>query len=234
MEFKIVGYKINIDKFRCFLLFDNCHFQKVENDIKKRPLGEVHYFDEILDRVELTHSDIKMRPIKIPQAVENRMLEQVKNIGLNLDNFVFIAPEASSSIPLDDRYWINMIKQINNQGIDVFVNITDKNTYFQNCEYKTCKLSFSEAFALAKYAKKIISLRSGFTEVLCQTSVPMDVLYTEFKQRKSFGELSAKQVFSGFEIAKLPFKYSQTKEIKEYEISQKECLNKILKKEQGC
>lgn len=204
MEFKIVGYKLNIDKFRIFLLFDFCHFQKVENDIQMKPLGEVHYFDEILNRVGLTRSDIKIKPIKIPQSVENCMREKVENIGLNLDNFIFIAPEARSCVPLDNNYWANVINKINNQGFDVFVNITDKNTQFKNCEYKTCKLSLSEAFALAKRAKKIISLRCGFTEVLCQTNVPMDVLYTEFKQRRFFGGLNVKQVLSGFELTKIP------------------------------
>ena len=73
-----------------------------------------------------------------------------------------------------------------------------------SCEYKTCFLTYSEAFALAKLSKKIISLRSGFAELLTQANVPMDILFTKFGGRSSIDDMTIEQVHEGFNVLKLP------------------------------
>lgn len=52
-------------------------------------------------------------------------------------------------------------------------------------------------------SKKIISLRSGLTEFLVQTNIPVDVLYTKFRNRHFYDDMSVEQVMSGFSIRKL-------------------------------
>ena len=40
------------------------------------------------------------------------MHEKINKINLNLNNFVFLSPEAASCEPLGDDFWINNIKSI--------------------------------------------------------------------------------------------------------------------------
>ncbi len=200
---KISTNSFNTEGFRFFMIFDHAYFKRVENIIQKYPAGQAHYFEELLKRAEVTKDDILMRKIQISPDVENSMLTKIQHINLNLDKFVFLVPEANSCKMLDYSFWEKIIKQYENQGYDIFINLIKPINL--NCNYKQCFLTYSEAFALAKHSKKIISLRCGFAELLSQTQAPMDVLYTEFDGRVSADDMSKEQVFEGFKIGKLPF-----------------------------
>ena len=132
---------------------------------------------------------------------------------------------------LDKDFWLELISKFQSKGYDVFMNLTGKEFELENTlSYKTCNLTFSEVFALARLSKKIISLRSGLTEFLIQTGVSMDVLYTKFKQRPIFAEMDTKYIMSGFGIKQIPMtdKYN-IREFNMDEISQDLCIEKILK-----
>ena len=147
------------------------------------------------------------------------MLEKVSATGLNLDKFVFLTPEAQSCKLCDEGFWCELINKFQSEGYDVFVNLASDNVRLQNTiSYKTCSLSLEEAFALAKRAKKIVSLRSGFTEILLQTEAPMDILYTEFRHRPCFGDMDVQHVMSGFGIAQLPL--VEKEKIREIEVQE--------------
>ena len=80
-----------------------------------------------------------------------------------------------------------------------------------------------------KAFKKIVSLRSGFTEFLLQTNIPMDVIYTKFRKRHFFDDLNTYEVMSGFGLKQLPFvDKSKIREFNMYEQSPKDCIETIL------
>lgn len=209
---KIAAYSFNIEKLRFFMIFDHAHFKRVEARIKKNPAGSIHYFDEMLKRCELSKNDVAFRNVTISKDIEDSMLKKVSSINLNLDKFVFLAPEAMSCEMLGDEFWESLIEKYQKDGFDVFLNIMRPMDI--SCEYKTCFLTYSEAFALAKLSKKIISLRSGFTELLTQANVPMDILFTKFGGRSSLDDMSVEQVYEGFNVQRLP--YVNKELIKEY------------------
>ncbi len=231
IDLRFTGLEFKIENFRFFYLFDNPHFQKVELDIKHKPFGEAHYFKSILDDLNMTYNDISMRTMIVPLQDEASMKEKVSKIGLNLDNFIFISPEAQSCKLYNEDFWCELINILNKEGYDVFVNRVTKDV---NLEYattfKSCNLTFAEAFALAKRAKRIISLRSGFTEFLIQTNTPMDVLYTKFRQRHSFDDLDITHVMSGFGLLTLPgINKDKIREFNMFEVAPSTCINCITK-----
>ena len=70
---------------------------------------------------------------------------------------------------------------------------------------KTCFLTLEEAFYLASLSQGIIGLRSGIFEPLIYTekNIPIICLYTKFKNRWKFKEMSSEKVLSGFTLKKL-------------------------------
>lgn len=195
-------FNINNQKF--FMLFSHEHFMNVEDTLKNSPLGTSHYFKFILQRLNMSESEISIRKVKVPFENEKSMLKKVNSIGLKIDNFIFIAPQAKSCQLIGNSFWIDLIKKYQFQGYDVFVNLVNGSIDLNDVDVKSCFLTYSEAFALAKRSRKIISLRSGFCELLLQTEVPMEIFYTKFRKRRNFGELSVDRVVSGFNLSHLP------------------------------
>ena len=230
MKLNIVNDRFAIDNFRFFLLFHWNHFYKVVFDIVNHKLGAHHYFKSMLGKLEMSENDIRMRRMNIPHSTEQSMLEKVNKTGLHLDKFVFLAPEAQTCIHYDENFWVALIKKLQEVGYDVFVNLVGKDIDLNNTmDFKTCKLSFAEAFALAKRAHRIVSLRSGFTEFLLQTEVPIDVLYTKFKHKYTFGGVDSYHFLYGYGLVQLPFAdIDKIREFNMFEISSVECLNKII------
>ena len=178
----------------------------------------------------MLEDDIQMNNIVIQTNTENEVQEKAQEIGLNLDKFVFLAPEAKYCRLLDEDFWESLINKLQEKGYDVFVNLVGNDIQLQDAiSFKTCNLGFAEAFALAKKAKKIISLRSGFTEFLLQTDVKMDVLYTKFRHRQFFDDMGIEQTMSGFGLFQLPFINKENiKEFNMVEMDNTTCINKIL------
>lgn len=167
----IVGKEFKIEPFRFFVFYDSSFFNN-EDYLNDR-------YKSFLKYLELTDNDLSYRKVIIPPKDEQRMLDKVTKIGLNLDRFIFLAPEANSIELYDEEFWVMLINALQDRGYDVFVNLISNQIKLEGArDFKVCDLSFAETFALAKYSKKIVTLRSGFTEFLLQTNVPMDILYT--------------------------------------------------------
>lgn len=179
-------------------IFVNKHFKKVETKIKTEPTNTVHYFDEMKKTLQLNNL-ASSRQIKCSIESTKTALKKVQDIGLNLNNFVIISPEANSCLPLPIKFWEELILKLQEKGYDIFVNTTLNRFNTNKVTYKSCFLTYSEAFAIAKYAKKIYSLRSGFTEFLLNTNVPIEIYYTPFAQIPS-----AILIKHGFGVDKLP------------------------------
>ncbi len=197
-----------IENINFYSAFPNQHFINLEADILKYPLYEKNYFNPILDLFNCDIKKVSIQKPVIPHNAEKSMEKKIKKIKLNLDNFVFISPEAQSCESIDNKFWIELINIFKKKGYDVFVNINEKNKdkkiNLGNADYKTCTLSFCEAFALSKKAKKIIALRSGLCELLVEANVKIDILYSEFKKRKILRNIDCDHVMSGFSFYCMP------------------------------
>ena len=175
----------------------------------------------MLQEAGISKDDIHFHKAVVPESVKSIVNDKISLLNLNIEKFIFIAPEAQSCKLLSNKFWINLINNFQDLGYDVFVNLVDNNIDLTGAKYKSCYLTYMEAFELACKAKKIVSLRSGFAEFLLQTNVPADVLYTKFKNRHFYNDMSVEQVMSGFALNKLlhinsdalrEFKYDINKE----------------------
>ena len=230
IRIKINQDEFKIKNFKFHLLYCHSHFKQVEIDIKENELGTHHYFKSILNRFDITAENIQMNKIILLLESSKNMQNKIKKLGLNLEKFVFIAPEAQSCKLYDEEFWGSLIKELKDKGYDVFVNLIANKNYLKNIvDFKTCDLSLSEAFALAKKAKRIVSLRSGFTEFLLQTETPIDVLYTKFRHRHLFDDMDIDHVISGFGITKIPYiDKSKIREFNTFEMSKEQIIGSIL------
>ena len=197
----IIGDTFQIKNVNLIKVFSQEHFYNVERDIKKDT--NAHYYYSILNTLGINPNHIIPRSIQPPAESIISMTNKINKINLDINNFVFLSPEAASCVLLDINFWVAIIKKFNELGVDVFLNlVTSKYNFnqFKDIYYKTCFLTYSEAFALAKHAKKIYALRSGFTEFLLKTNVPMEVYYTPFR----CNNITAEQIHSGFGLKQIP------------------------------
>jgi ADP-heptose:LPS heptosyltransferase len=147
---------------------------------------------------------------RIPSSVENSMLKKIRSIALTLDNFVFLAPFATTHALYQTDFWLELCRLLRESGIDVFLNLAPsdpKKEYSESLQQglcKSCSLSVAEAYALAKKSKSIIGLRSGLIDLLTLTQIPMYVLYARHRGRKSEGKVPIEKLISVYTLAKLP------------------------------
>ena len=119
-----------------------------------------------------------------PSVSENTKANVTKimqNLGLS-KKFVIIAQEANSLEKIPQEFWQDIIVQLKKKGYDVFVN-----SFLCECTVKKAKtqaISLEELFCLAKKSERIITLGSGLAVLLALVQVPMDIIYTEFADKK--------------------------------------------------
>lgn len=205
------------------------YFVQVENDIRNK---NGHYYELLKQHLNLSGQTGKYT---ISLEAQNKIKNIVKYI-LN-DNFVFISPETLSNEPMEKDFWDNLTAKLKSLGYEVFCNAME----FKNLadDSTSTFLTYEESIELAKYAKAIIGMRSGFLECLSQNNVPLVALYTDFPERPGFKRLKSDKVLSGFSIAELPnvnkdllFEYDVSAFTNEDEIIESILLNIFDKKQE--
>ena len=118
------------------------------------------------------------------KEVINSTLKKVKEIELDLNKFVFIAPEANGAIKLSNEFWLKLSSQLQKKGYDVFVNTVNSSSLLG----KTADLSIAEAVYLASLAQDIVALRCGFAELLAfiPNLKSIKILYTQYREMPSY------------------------------------------------
>ena len=156
--------------------------------------ADTHVIDVHAAYYHVVYDNHKMGKLyTLPDAEEN-MLKLSKQAELNLDKFVFIAPEAFSYTVCPIEFWQKLIKIFQDSGYDVFINSVTKKIAGNKHSYMNAKsrlfdidsmksaksffLTVPEAYALAKRAKKIVSQRSGLSDMLIQTDAELCILYS--------------------------------------------------------
>jgi len=182
-----------------YTILTSNHFNKVKYNIKTKPLGTVHYLYSIAEELGISESDFDFEQIKISPEAKEFVYKKIKEIGLNIDKFVFVAPEAYTCKELPQDFWNNLLKEIKAKGYDIFLNIMKETEKYLEIDYKSCFLTYEEAFYLASISKSFISLRSGLTESLMQVNVPIITFYTDFRDG-----LSVEYNYHGYCLNKMP------------------------------
>lgn len=180
--------------FRFFLVWNQwCWKSRFDPTSRKLPpdTNDLYIKAAAYNVIYDSHS---MGKIEIIPEAEKSMLEKSKQSGLNLENFVFVAPEAFAYQMYYENFWEDVVKILQKSGYDVFINTVAGKGDVASSSYtndksriidldsidnvKSFYLTVAEAYALACRAKKIISQRSGFSELLVQTNAPMCVIYS--------------------------------------------------------
>lgn len=200
VKFSLYSKELNIHGHNIKLVFSKSHFDKVEDALRDKDISDKHFVKFILEYLALNREDFSDTEISVTQEEKEILLKKVKKIGLDIDNFVFFAPEASTceSVPAD--FWEELKERYQCRGIDVYCNAVKEKEFFKG--FKRCSLSMKEVFILAGMAKEIVALRSGLVDLLVYTKQPVKVIYTKARHRESFNPLSAEEIMTGFSLKK--------------------------------
>ncbi len=163
--------------------------------------------------------------IKSPLILQSTKINTEKKIAqIKLKpNFVLLCPEASSLKNLPIEFWENIVKKLQEKNYDILINTNSDKYAFEHS--KLIFFDVDETFYLASKAKHIITLGSGLSVLLTATKVPMDILYTSFKNKKI--GYSADMAIKKYSVFHLPNISKKT--IKEYN-TETEDLQAISKK----
>lgn len=153
-EYRGITFNVNPSTLREILVVWDKYRAKTENR---------HYIDVLKELNSISNLTLK-RPI-ITSKDKQKALRKAKKIKLNLDNFIFLIPEANFFCLLDDSIWENIRNQLKLKGYDIFVNTTE--------------FTVQEAYYLATLSKGIIGVRGGFSEILSTVDVPKHIIYTK-------------------------------------------------------
>ena len=186
-----------------YLVLPYKYFIKLEDDIIAAKQYDINYYNRIKQYWGIDETSNPIHPV-VSQKVEKQMLKKIKKIGLNLNNFIFILPITQSGNPLDLGIWLDLTKELNSLGFDIFYNdLLDKKLLSFG---KHCFLNFEEAYALSKYCKGIIAVRNGLAELLsADTNTPLFCIYTDFKKRGVLKPIEAQKIIKCFSLKHLPF-----------------------------
>lgn len=191
--FSVKGYNVK-------LIFPKSHYDKVEDALRDKNSDKKHFVEFILDYLGLTEEDFSGFEFSVSEREKEVLRKKTEKIGLDIDNFVFISPEANTCEDVGYDYWKELGEKYKKEGVDVFCNVVKEKERFE--EFKQCKLSLKEVYILASWAKEIVGLRSGLMDLLVLTGTPMKVIYTKARHRESFNPLSAEEIMTGFSLKK--------------------------------
>jgi hypothetical protein len=189
---------------------------------KSYKISKLHNTNCILNELK-----IKKKMLSLPKPVCNEDISwKIKGMELNIDKFIFIAPEASCCRLMPASFWYLLSKEFLKRGFDIFVNAVNPENKILGT--KSCALTFKEGYKLASLSKGIVALRSGFCEFLSSTNAPKHIIYTNYPYRG----VDVKTMMKSFTLKALSF-FVNEDEIYEYDgenTAQDILLKNILKR----
>ena len=203
-----------------------CTTPQIVPNMKKLMITQpdVNFYDYINDAAGVKKGAKPALPKPSAEA-RWRVKSKIERMGLD-NNFVILCPEALSLAELNDGFWEILAEGLRKRGYDIFVNAYDKDMALKNV--KSARMTIEEIFVLAGQSKGIISLGSGLAVFLTSAGVKMDLLYTDFNNRKVDDSSLVMQIYS---VHHLPGVSSEL--VKEYDtnkIKDEELINAILQR----
>lgn len=116
--------------------------------------------------------------------------------------FVLLCPQATSSDVLPLVFWETLARRFRDAGYDVLCNTYyGRKQKFLN-EAEDCAEPLDVLFAIASEAERVVSVSSGLSILLTLTERPMDIIYTDFRNKKI--GLTADMVVKIYSVCHLP------------------------------
>lgn len=213
--------EFNVEQIPSSYLFSDEYFINIEKNIR---LKRVHFLSGMSKYLNMERSS-SIAPICIDEHLHKVVLNKLKQLSLDRKPFVYVVPHASSCQLLPSSFWNELFLRIHQKGLDIFLNPHNLASYPDWCH--TIDLSLEEVFIVAQHAKAIIGLRSGLLDLLIRTKTPIHAIYTDFRPRVKFKQLSADLVLSGFSLHYCS-QPGKTSEIFEYLVHQTNLQEQII------
>ncbi len=184
------------------------------------------HIETLLNFVSLDLNSIKKPQITFEDECINKCNEILSSKNIDVNNFIFLSPDALSIPLLSDDFWQNLEYSLKKLGFSIYKNSTE--------------LNVSESVYVASKAKAIIALRSGFSEGLSAVAKKMFVLYTPLRiylnnGQKELSYIPVDKFLSSYTLKKYPFVKPET--IFEYDTEKTESnfiISDILEKLNNC
>ena len=164
---------------------------------------QIHYIELIKNfiKVKINIYNNKLIPY-FSQELHTDLQKKINYINLNINKFIFIAPEAQTCNSISNEFYIKLFEKLKMIGFDIFINTANGINKFNYG--KTINLSYSEAILLAKYSHGIVALRSGICEILSLfKNKPMAILYSNLNCNNN--QIETDRVLSTYTLKKYPF-----------------------------
>lgn len=195
------------------------YFKDYEQAMQSMEIEQIpHFYKNYLDKVGGAigyESEPKtIKPLTVPKAESDRAIEKLKLLIGN-NKFVIICNETFSNINLNPKFYQDLSRKLYELGYKVFFNSTGVNS--SNCLGIVSSMSIQELVVIASHAEFVIGIRSGILDVIASNAKSIIALYTPFRKRSGFNELSAEKVLAAFSLSKISFENKP--DIREFIIS---------------
>lgn len=219
LHFSVMKSKFKINDKRFYICYSHPYYRKIEKSLTtKKP---IHFYDAMIKHFDLNKKNLKPGLPTLSNTNKNLLYEKLKEIKLDINNFVIISPEANSCKQLSPDFWAKLAEKCYQKKIDIFLNCMQE-LYIPNT--KSCYLSFEEFCFLLQKAKASFFLRSGLCDIATSfISSPCTIIYSELNYINNVDTLA------GFSVK--PFS-KNLQLISEYNIKQFEedvLIDKIIR-----
>lgn len=143
---------------------------------------DINFADWILRSMSLKNWKNPTRPV--PTPVAQKRAAWLLNHAEVKRPFVLLCPEAISLKTVSDTFWCDLAEHFSEAGYDVLVNRYAPQGNSSLLEsFPSCSPDVEVLFALAQKAERIVSMASGLGVLLSLTGKPVDLLYTDVRNR---------------------------------------------------
>ena len=124
-----------------------------------------HFFKQWEKYLNADFSEATFPKAIISEEDRKSALKKLRQKRINLDKYIFVMKDANSIRKLNPFFWLKLSLKLKRLGFDVVCNSE--------------KFSMAEAYAITEKAKALISLRSGFNDILSEIEVPQFLIYSK-------------------------------------------------------
>lgn len=125
--------------------------------------------------LDLPSDSTMAKPTNMP-TISATLRAKIETIA-PLDKIIFYLPEANSMMSLPLFIYKNECKDLQKEGYTIIVNVTKGQKYLSAKNVYMLNLSTKEAVALALVCARVISMRSGFCDVIAINCKNLKVYY---------------------------------------------------------
>lgn len=165
------------------------------NFVKNLLKGEQMDFDfyQVAKGILKIENDVPIsNPVMPGQATIKRVENMMNDLGLEKGNTVMLAPNANTAHKMPISVWELIRDRALNEGFKVVSNVGPGEEGVPNTIW--ISLSLEESFLAADYCGWIISIRSGFIDVLSSSKCRKTIIYVDCPSDRLFMK-STKHIF---------------------------------------